>query len=368
MEKISLRTTKPKLPPVIVIRTVNKLRDRVGKIQKSLVPAPAALLEMISGQWIAQAIGVAAKLGLADYMSEEGQSVEELAKKTGAKVEPLYRLLRALTVCGIMVELENRQFKLTSIGRVLQTDHPQSMRYVAIFQTQVNWANWGALDHCVMTGGNAVEHVWKEKPFEHLAKNKDKAEIFDKAMTNISRLELDAVLAAYDFSSYNVIADIGGGYGTLLASILMTHPRARGMLYDLPHVVEGANDYFKKTHLSGRVDVQAGSFFDSVPAGADAYLMKHIIHDWSDEESVKILKNIRQKMKPDGKVLLVETVVPAPNEAHFSKFLDLEMLVVTTGKERTEEEFQALFAQAGFKLDRIVPTISMASVIEASPA
>src|SRR5262249_20798179 len=157
----------------------------------------------------------------------------------------------------------------------LRTDHPQSMRHMAIFQGQINWENWGALDHCVKTGKNAVEHVWGEKPFEHLSKHKEKADVFDKAMMNISSMEMDAILAAYDFSGYRVIADVGGGWGRFLAAILKANPALKGLLFDLPHVTRGAHEILASEGLTERIEIKSGSFFESIPEGADAYMMKH---------------------------------------------------------------------------------------------
>ena len=368
MDKIVVRKTKPKLPPYKVIDTVNRIRSGVSKLNQKMVPAPVALMEMITGSWLTQAISVVAKLGVADHIDDRSVTSAELASKVGAHPDSLYRVLRALTNVGLFQEEEDQAFALTPLGRCLRTDHPQSMRFMAIFQGQVNWSNWGALEHCVRTGGDAVRHVHGESGFEYLTKNPEKAEIFDRAMTNVSKMELDSILAAYDFSEFNTLADVGGGHGQLLGAVLGLNPSMKGMLYDLPHVIDGAVTAMKSVGLESRVDFQRGSFFESVPGGADAYMMKHIIHDWSDSESVQILKNIRAKIPNHGKLLLIEAIIPERNVPHVAKFLDLEMLVVTTGKERTTTGFRELLAKAGFKLDRVVPTISMANVIEASPS
>ncbi|MEQ1875174.1 MAG: methyltransferase [Bdellovibrionia bacterium] len=367
MQKSNVRTSKPRLPPVRVINTINRIRTGFSKIQKNMVPPPIAMLEMISGQWISRTIGVCAQFGVADHINDKPTSSDAIAKKVEANPEALYRVMRALTVVGIFTEHEGKKFSLTSVGKTLRTDHPQSMRHMAIFQTSFNWAHWGALDYCVKTGKNAVEHIRGMKPFDYLSKNKEEAEVFDKAMTNISEMEVDSILAVYDFSKFSTIADIGGGYGAFLASVLNTHPKARGILYDMPHVVKGSKEYFANAGLTDRVEIKSGSFFEAVPSGADAYMMKHIIHDWSDEESITILKHIRKQIPQNGKLLLIETVIPERNVPNFSKFIDLEMLVVTTGKERTLADYGSLFAKAGFRLNRAVPSISMANVIEASP-
>lgn len=359
---------KPKLPPLQIVNTVNKIRSGFTKLNQKMVPAPVALLEMVSAIWVSQSIGVAAKLGIADHIQGAGTVVDEIARKVNVKAEGIYRLLRALSVVGIVNELQGKVFQLTSIGECLKTDHPQSMRHLAIFQTQTNWQHWEHLEYCIKTGSDAVTKVRKEPFFEFLRKNETVAEHFDKAMVNISKIEVDSIVGVYDFSKYKTIADVGGGYGAFLGAILQTYPRTRGILFDLPHVVEGAKTFLRELKVFDRVEIESGSFFDSAPAEADCYMMKHIIHDWSDEKSLKILKNIRGKISDSGKLLLFETVIPEAGVADFSKFLDLEMLVVTEGgKERTKEEFTELLAKAKFKIDRIVPTISMVKVIEASP-
>jgi O-methyltransferase domain len=363
MRKSVITELALKLPPAKIASVINKIRDGVSKFQQKMVPPHVALLEMVTGMWIAQAVGVAAKLALADHVEPNGTSVNELAKATGTNSDALYRILRALASIGVFKEESCQVFHHTPISECLKSDHPNSMRHWAIFQTSLNWEHWGELEYTVKTGKNAVEKVRGEKPFEHMAKHPEKAEIFDKAMTNISRMEIDAVISAYDFSRFETIADIGGGYGTTLFAILGANTNVKGILFDLPHVLEGVKKQVDAAGLSDRIQIEKGSFFDSVPAGADSYLMKHIIHDWSDDEAIQIMKNVRSRISKSGKLLLVELVIADRN----SKLLDLEMLVVTTGKERTTEEYAAIMAKAGFKLERIVPTVSMASVLEGSP-
>lgn len=368
MQSTVTMSAKPKLPPVAAVRVISKIRDVFSSLTRKMVPPPVALIEMLSGFWISQSLSVVAKFGVADHMSEtQATSARVLAEKTGANADALYRLMRALSTVDIFREERVGEFRLTPIGAALKTDHPQSMRYFSIYQGQLNWVNWGALGHCVQTGTNAIEHLHGMKSFEYISGDKERADIFDRGMVNVSAMELDPVLAVYDFSPFKTIADIGGGYGAVLCAILAITPGVKGILYDLPQTADGARQHFEAAGLGARVEVSSGSFFDGVPAGADAYLMKHIIHDWSDEESIRIMANIRQHIPMSGKLLLIEHVVPPPGVVHFSKFLDLEMLVATTGRERTEDEYRALMAKAGFRLNRIVPTIGLASVIEASP-
>lgn len=368
MQKTSEPAKQPRLPPLGIIKAVDKLRTGVSQLQRKMVPPHVALLEQVTGMWTAKATGVAASLGVADHIGEEGATAEELARKCGVKPGPLYRLLRALSTTGLFVEHEDGRFTLTAIGACLRSDHPNSMRQMAIFQTRYNWEHWGELEHCVRTGTNAVEKVHGEPPFEHLAKHPEKAECFDGAMVNITKMGIVSVLAAYDFSKFATVADVGGGYGPLLAAILERNPGSSGILFDLPHVAKEAKKQLKASGVLDRVTIEAGSFFEAAPEGADAYVMKHILHDWSDKECVQILKQIRRRIPGHGKLLLIEAVVAGRNEPHFSKFLDLEMLVVTTGKERTREEWEELCEEGGFRLARVVPTIGMSSVIECEPA
>jgi hypothetical protein len=346
-----------------------RIRGGLQSLARKMVPPEVALLETLAGFMPAQSISVAAKIGLADHMSLETPTPsKDLAAKVGANEDALYRLMRGLTVAGLFSEGPLGSFRLTPMGATLRTDHPQSMRYFSIYQGQLNWDNWGALEYCVRTGKNAVEHLHGMKSFEYISGTPERADIFDRGMVNISDSELDPILAVYDFSRFKTIADIAGGLGPVLASILMLNPGAKGILFDLPITVEGAKSFIKSAGLQERVEIVAGNFFESVPAGADAYIMKHIVHDWSDEEAIQIMKNIRAKIPAGGKLLLMEQVVTGPNEPHFAKYLDLEMMIATTGRERTEPEYRALLEKAGFRLDRIVPTIGLTSIIEASPA
>ena len=343
---------------------MNKIREGLSFLNKKLVPPQVALLEMISGMWVAKSIGVVAALGIADIMDDGYNDIKEVAKKAKCNPDALYRVLRALSTVGIFSESPEKKFALTPVGMCLRKDHPQSMRSMAMFQTEINWKNWAELRYSVETGNCAAEKALGMKPFDYLAKNPKDAEVFDNAMVNISKMEVETILAAFDFSRFKTIADIGGGYGFFLSSILSVNPSSDGILFDMPHVIEDAKLFLKKNEMEKRIKTFSGSFFETIPEGADAYVMKHIIHDWSDAESNKILKNIHKVMKSSARLIVIEPVIPNPNVADFSKFLDLEMLVVTTGKERTREEFEQLFHDAGFKLLNICPTASMANVIE----
>lgn len=333
--------------------------------QPSVPPPDAILMQMLFGALMQQSICVAAKLSIADLLAEQPQTAAELAAKTKTHEPSLYRVLRLLASAGIFSETADHKFELTPISALLRSDAPNSMRDFAVMQGEEwLWRNFGALMHSVRTGGTAQAKVHGMESFEFLAQNAEDEEIFNRAMTNLSLSVVPAIVEAYDFSGVGKLVDIAGGHGFLLAGILKANPQMQGVLFDLPPVIEGAGELLEKEGVSDRVELASGDFFESVPAGADVYIMKHIIHDWDDRSSIKILQNIRSAMNENGKVLIAEMVVPKGNEPNPSKILDIQMLVVTGGKERTENEFRRLLESSGFRVARIIPTKSPFSVIE----
>lgn len=355
------RQTRQKLPPYRVVKTINKFRHGLAKVQSKLQPSSTSVLDLIQGMWVAKAVGTFAQLEIADAMSKKPVSYRKIAGLVQVDESALYRLLRALSSCGIVKEHRMGEFSLTAQGECLREDHPNSMKYMSIWQSQYNWSNWGELAYCVKQGKNAVEKVHGVKTFEFLNRDPGRANAFNKAMINISKMEADSVLGAFDFSIYPLVADIGGGLGGLLDSILGANKRLNGIVFDLPEVIENA-EAIKIKYLN-RVSLKSGSFFEPIKLKADLFVLKHILHDWSDEECVKILRNLKQSMTKDSRLMILETIVPDPQIPHFAKYLDLEMLVVTTGKERTKREFQTLLSSAGFEVEKIVPTISPVSII-----
>ena len=271
---------------------------------------------------------------------------------------------------GIFAEGPPRQFSLTPLAEPLQSNVPHSKRALALMSGDEQFQAWSEIAYSIQTGKKAFDKVFGQPIFDYLGKHLDKAQIFDAAMVGIHGRESNAVQTAYDFSGINTVVDIGGGNGSQLIELLKANPKMRGILFDLPHVIERAKAACATAGLSGsdvagRIEFVAGSFFDNVPADADAYFMRHIIHDWDDEKSLTILRNCHRAMPAGGRLLIVESVIPPGNEPFAGKFLDLVMLLIPGGKERTEDEYRTLFAQAGFKLSKIVPTGSEVSVIEA---
>jgi hypothetical protein len=323
---------------------------------------------LLTGNWMTQALYVVAKLGLADLVKDGPRSAAELAQATATHAPSLYRLLRALASTGVFVESAGQRFALTPLAECLRSDVPGSQRALAIMNGEEFYQAWGDLLYSVRTGKTAFDEIFEMPLFDFLARNSDKGHIFDEAMVSVHGRESAAMLEAYDFSTIGVIADIGGGNGSLLKAMLTKHRNLHGILYDLAHVAERAKPNMQAAGLADRCQVIGGNFFQSVPSGANAYLLRHIIHDWDDVKATTILKNVHQAMGNGSKLLLIEGVIPPGNDPAFTKLLDLTMLVIPGGKERTEPEYRELFQGAGFRLTRIVPTQTEISVIEGEKA
>ena len=333
-------------------------------------PPFVVLFQMITGYYISQAIYVAATLGIADRLRDGPRFSDELAHATGAHAPSLYRLLRLLVSAGVFAEQEDGRFALTPIGSYLQTETPGSLRAVALqFSGPLHQQAWSALLHSVQTGETAFDHLFGMGLFPYLAHHPEEAAIFNGAMTAFSTQVSTAVVVAYDFAPFGTIVDVGGGQGALLRTILRATPTARGVLFDLPQVVTGAKEPMEAAGLTERCTIVGGDFFESVPTGGDAYLLSGVIHDWDDKRSIAILHNCHRVISPQGKLLLVESVVPARIDrslpSQFSVRGDVNMLVHTGGRNRTEAEYRALFEAAGFQLIRIIPTQGAAKILEA---
>jgi ubiquinone/menaquinone biosynthesis C-methylase UbiE len=320
--------------------------------------------QMISGYWISQAIYAAAKFGIADHLNDGPKTVQELAGATATNPDALHRLLRALASVGIFAEGESRRFSLTPLAEPLRSDVAGSKRALALMMGDEQFRAWAEIEYSIRTGKIAFDKAYGKPVFDYLAEHPDKARIFDAAMVGIHGRESNAVLNAYDFSGIGVVADIGGGNGSQITAILEQHTRMNGILYDLPHVIERAKDRIQAAGVQDRCKLVAGSFFEAVPEGADAYILRHIIHDWDEEKCLTILHNCHRAMRPASKLLVIESVIPPGNEPFLGKFLDLHMLLIPGGKERTENEYRELFERAGFMLTRVVPTGTEVSIVE----
>lgn len=322
-------------------------------------------MEMIFGFALSRSIAVAAQFGVADLLKDGPKSADELAQAIGAHPRSLYRLLRALAGAGVFAEEADGHFSLTPLSELLRGDAPESLRaFAAMMANEVQFETWAQLPNSIETGRPAFPHKSGMPWFAWLEHNPAEAKVFHEAMTSLSAGAVAAVVKAYDFSGINKLVDVGGGHGLLLASVLSRYPNMRGVLYDDPTVIRGAKEALAAHGVAGRCEAVGGDFFRSVPAGGDAYILKHIIHDWSDEECLTILGHCHTGMTAGGKVLIVEMVIPERNVPAVSKFLDLQMLLFLTGRERTETEYRTLLDRAGFELTRIAPTPSPYSVIE----
>lgn len=324
------------------------------------------LSHLIAGKWVSQAIAVASELGIADFLNRGPGTAADIARALNASEDSVYRLLRALASVGLFAETGRRRFRLTRLGRLLRTDSAQALGGYARFAGhESTWRPWGELRHSIRTGEPAFDHVFGMPVFKYLAKAPEAAAVFDGAMTSISTWESKAVAAAYDFSGIDTVVDVAGGHGLLLATILKANKKMRGMLFDLPHVTAGATALLNSEGVAGRCRIVSGDFFEGVPAGGDAYVMKHIIHDWDDERAIQILRNCHRQMRAGAKLLVIDAVIPPGSGPHYGKLLDLQMLVLTPrGRERTRAEFHELLKRSGFRLRRVVSTDTHLSIVE----
>jgi SAM-dependent methyltransferase len=332
-------------------------------------PPQVVIAQMVGGHVVTRALYAFAELGIADLLKDAPRSADEIAPATGAAAAPLYRLMRVMAGLGFLAEDAERRFALTPLGEAMRSDAPgHASSMVRLIAGPVGWRVLGEFMHSVKTGEAGAERALGQPVFDFLATAPREAKLFNEMMIAFHGAEPPAVAAAYDFSTLSTIVDVGGGTGNLLTTILQANPDVRGVLYDMPHVAAQARDLIASRGLSDRCTVHEGSFFDDLPEGGDAYLLSHIIHDWDEASCLKILANCRRAMKPTGRLLVVEMVIPPGNDFHPSKLSDMIMLAFTPGGcERTAQEYAALFAKAGFTLSRVVPTASPVSVVEAVP-
>jgi hypothetical protein len=327
-----------------------------------------ALMRLVNGYQVSQAIHVAATLGIADLLKEGPRASDELAAATGTHSGSLYRLLRALAAVGVFREESERRFTLTPMGQCLRADASDPVGpWAAFIGRPYVWQAWGHLLHSVRTGENAFRDLQGVDVWTYRSEHPEEGVLFDCAMTAMSRGITEAVVGAYNFGLFPCIVDIGGGHGALLAAILGAHRATRGILFDQPQVVAQAGALLREAGVAERCDVVGGSFFERVPEGGDAYLLKAILHDWDDEAALAILQTCRRAMRPGRRLLVLERLIAPPNEQPEAKFSDLTMMVSPGGQERTREEFAALFAAAGFRLVAATPTGTRLSVVEGLP-
>lgn len=331
------------------------------------LPPRETILRMINGYRVSQALHAVAMLGIADLLQAGPKGVDELAKATGTHAPTLSRLLVALASVGVFAETDGH-FGLTPLAECLRTDSPDSVRAWAMnIGLQFHWTSWGHLLDSVRTGEPSFPQLYGTTVWDYRSRHPEENDIFNAAMTALSMGVGDAVVRSYDFSRFGVLVDVGGGEGALLAAILAANPSLRGILFDQPHVVASAEALLDRAGVAERCQIVTGSFFESAPAGADAYLLKSIVHDWDDATAVTILRRCREAIVDTGKLLVVEHVIRSANEPDPAKFLDLSMLVMLGGRERAAEDFGRIYAEAGFRLTEVIPTGSGFSIIEGAP-
>jgi hypothetical protein len=321
-------------------------------------------MEMIMAQLVSRLINLAATLRLSDHLSDGPKSAEELARLTGTHAQSLYRVLRTLCMLGFFTEDPTHRFSLTPLGATLKSGTPTHAAAIILAGDLIT-RSLDHLLHSVQTGETGFQKSYGTSVFEWLGEHPTEASLFNQTMVGVHGKEPAAVAAAYDFSQVKTLADVGGSTGNLLCTILERHPGPGGILFDLPHVAREASAVIRQRGLTDRIRIEAGSFLEKVPAGADAYLLSHVIHDWTEAQCLTILGNCRRAMKADAKLLLVEMVLPEGDAPHPGKMLDIVMLVAPGGRERTPAEYDALLTKAGFRMTRVVPTPSPVSVVEA---
>ncbi|MBW4528962.1 MAG: methyltransferase [Phormidium tanganyikae FI6-MK23] len=328
-------------------------------MEKTEVAPQETMLNLIGGFWIARSLYLAAKLGVADLFDDQPKTIAQLAAGTQTDAPSLYRLLRALASVGIFKEVSDQCFVLTPLAATLKSDSSNSMRYAVMAQMGYDHSlGWSNGLHSLKTGEIAFDAAAGMNIWQHFAQHPEDGQIFSQSMSSLGTAIAQAVAASYDFSQFNTIVDIGGAQGSLVSTILQANPHLQGILFDLPEIIANVS-------VDKSIQPIAGNFFESVPTGGDAYLMRWIIHDWDDEKSSVILKNCHRAMPEQGKLLLVESILPPGNEPSPTKFIDVIMLLMTGGRERTEEEYRSLLRSNGFELTQVIPTPSMLTIIEA---
>jgi O-methyltransferase domain len=341
----------------------------LSSMRRAVLPPQLYLFELSTALWTAQCLNVVARLDVAGSLGQAPKSAEQLADALGLHAPSLYRVLRLLCAYGVFRENRSGVFSLTPIGHRLRADIPDSARAMLVYNGQP-WQTepYAQIEQTLRTGKPSFDQIFGAPFFDYAASRPDVAKIFDDAMTSVASLHVAAVSGAYDFRGIGVLADIGGGNGMFLSHLLAANPHLRGILFDLPHVGTGSTPALALAGVADRCSVETGSFFDRVPQNADAYLLSHILHDWDDARCRAILRVCRRAMRPDSRLLVVDVVLGrADNRFAQGKLADIQMLLVLSGRERTEPEFRELLESEDFTIQRIIPTSAPESIIEAVP-
>jgi SAM-dependent methyltransferase len=357
-----------RLPPVRVVRAATSVRTALQALTRRMVPPEVGVLELASAFMATQAVYALAELRVADQLAGNARTAEEVALALGTNPDATHRLLRASAARGLLHEDDDGRFSLTALGETLRSDSPDSMRSVVLMIGDPRYQSvWGRLPEAVTTGTPQAEAVHGVSMWELLDRDPDYAESFNDAMSRLSALDWPTVAAAYDFTPFSTIVDVGGGHGQLLALMLGAAPAAKGVLLEQESLVAGAERLLGDAGVLARCRLEIGSFFDTAPDDGDLYVLRRVVHDLDDDRAVALLTNLRSHMPSGATLLLMESIVPPGNEPHFAKALDLDMLLFVGGRERTQTEYAALLDRAGFRMTRVVPTISTISLVEARP-
>ena len=330
--------------------------------------SPNSLLQIGMGLWQSRALWLAARLRIADAVGDAPESVESIATRSLIDPGALGRLLTALSTIGVFRMEPDGRVSHSDGSQLLRSDHPFSQRaFVDSVFGHEHYEAWGAIEETFRTGRTAFDARFGAPVFAYFQEHQEAARLFSEAMTGTTRMVEDAVLAAHDFGPFELGVDVGGSQGSLLRRILSRVPGARGIVFDLPRVAEAAQQAWQGSDEASRLSFSGGNFFEAVPEGADLYLLKFILHDWDDAQAIQILRTIRAAIRPSGRIAVVEMVLPEENSAHPGWLMDLNMLVMTGGKERRAAQYEKLFEAAGFQIERVIATASPMSIVLATP-
>ena len=353
----------PHYPPLFFVSITERMRSFFLRLYRKFTHPNVAVFEMVHHFWLASAIGVAAELGVADILKKGPKSIGELALQTGSDEESLYRLMRMLASHDVFREKYDRIFALTPLAKALQEE--QLKYLITSHLTKLHYNMFSELAYCVRTGKNASELFTGHALFDHIGADEKRNELFIKAMTSASMMQVSAILSGYSFRTYRNIYDIGGGQGLMMASVLKKFPGCRGIVFDLPQAQGQAMEIIEQYGIADRCKFMAGSFFESLPEGGDLYMLKSVLHDWDDEQCMKILSNLYKAMSAESRLLIMESIIEEGNRPSFGKMSDVLMMVAVGGKERTRVEYSILLQKAGFRIRKIRRTVAPLSLIEA---
>ncbi len=358
-------TRLPKYPPVFFVRITDSVRRKLVKISRRFTHPNVTMLEHMQNLWLLGAISVANELGIADILNEGPKTAGEIASLTGTLEDPLYRILRLLASEGIFRESKNKRFSNTRVSESMKEEELKF--FIQHTLNSMQFRIFGELMHSVRTGRRSSELFVETGVFEHMGRSPQLNDLYNKAMTNTSKMQVAAILSSFSFSKFKHVVDVGGGLGFFISALLSKYENMQGTLFDLPQVIDDPEKLPDLNNFADRLTTVSGSFFDTIPANGDLYTLKNILHGWKDEDCIKILKNIRKAMDPDGCLMIIEVVVEGLNKPSWGKMSDIFMMAGLDGRERTDEEFKSILIQAGFKFEQIRKTVSPLSLIIASP-